>query len=321
MLTNWHFSGRSRGLRQRKSRRRSSGGGRFEPKKTRGASESTALEPLNLCNYVCSDANHFLGGCPVLHEFNVIRGTYVLPWELELNRIPFRESGTCADSFRNASRFVRWILGEGRRNRLILRGMATQAADARVQVPRSFAGVLSEFASPGKKYPPARDIDGLEDDVVVVSYEQALRSRSRAGSAEAAGWAVAGPAGPKQAVNEASGRVASAASSFGQPEPEEDRAPGCSSAAISRKSASVTIRLSAVESEQLHARASEAGITVSAYLRSCAFEVEALRAEVKATVAQLRAAKASAEPEPLRAVDTPHGWRRWFRPMRRIGSK
>jgi len=55
-----------------------------------------------------------------------------------------------------------------------------------------------------------------------------------------------------------------------------------------RRATSVTIRLTAIEAGQLHLRASEAGMTVSAYLRSCAFEVEGLRAEVKATLAQLR---------------------------------
>jgi hypothetical protein len=38
----------------------------------------------------------------------------------------------------------------------------------------------------------------------------------------------------------------------------------------------------------LRKRSAEAGITVSAYLRSCAFEVETLRAQVKDAVAQMR---------------------------------
>jgi hypothetical protein len=56
------------------------------------------------------------------------------------------------------------------------------------------------------------------------------------------------------------------------------------------KSSSVTIRLSAEECAQLHRRAAEAGLTISAYLRSCTFEAESLRALVKDTMAQLRAA-------------------------------
>ena len=46
------------------------------------------------------------------------------------------------------------------------------------------------------------------------------------------------------------------------------------------KSASITIRLSKAECAQLRRRAAEAGLTVSAYLRSCTFEAESLRAEV-----------------------------------------
>jgi hypothetical protein len=56
----------------------------------------------------------------------------------------------------------------------------------------------------------------------------------------------------------------------------------------SRKAASITVRLSKAECAQLHERAAEAGLTVSAYLRSCTCEVEALRSQVKETLAQLR---------------------------------
>ena len=66
------------------------------------------------------------------------------------------------------------------------------------------------------------------------------------------------------------------------------------------KSASITIRMSKVECAQLHRRAADAGLTVSAYLRSCTFEAESLRAMVKDTMAELRMAKAKAKPaEPL----------------------
>lgn len=50
----------------------------------------------------------------------------------------------------------------------------------------------------------------------------------------------------------------------------------------------ITLRMSAAECEQLRDRAAEAGLSVSAYLRSCAFEVESLRLQVKDTVAKLR---------------------------------
>jgi hypothetical protein len=60
------------------------------------------------------------------------------------------------------------------------------------------------------------------------------------------------------------------------------------------KCASVTVRLSQAECAQLRKRAAEAGLTVSAYLRSCTFEAESLRAMVKDTLARLRSG-ASAE--------------------------
>ncbi len=55
------------------------------------------------------------------------------------------------------------------------------------------------------------------------------------------------------------------------------------------RSASVTIRLSQAECARLHQRATEAGLTVSAYLRSCTVEADALRAQVKQALAELKA--------------------------------
>jgi predicted DNA binding CopG/RHH family protein len=67
------------------------------------------------------------------------------------------------------------------------------------------------------------------------------------------------------------------------------------------KTASITIRMSREECDQLHTRAAEAGLTVSAYLRSCTFEAESLRALVKDTMAQLQAATAAQkQPTPTR---------------------
>jgi hypothetical protein len=74
------------------------------------------------------------------------------------------------------------------------------------------------------------------------------------------------------------------------------------SLAEARKRASVTIRLSEPEYEQLHQRAAEAGLTISAYLRSCTFEAEALRAQVKEALADLRADAKRESP----AAQTPH---------------
>ena len=54
--------------------------------------------------------------------------------------------------------------------------------------------------------------------------------------------------------------------------------------------------MSKAECAQLHRRAAEDGLTVSAYLRSCTFEAESLRAMVKDTLAQLRSVTPQAKP-------------------------
>jgi hypothetical protein len=54
--------------------------------------------------------------------------------------------------------------------------------------------------------------------------------------------------------------------------------------------------MSKAECAQLHRRAAEAGLTVSAYLRSCTFEAESLRAMVKDTLAQLCTVTTQAKP-------------------------
>jgi hypothetical protein len=89
------------------------------------------------------------------------------------------------------------------------------------------------------------------------------------------------------------------------------------SLAEARKRASVTIRLSEPEYEQLHQRAAEAGLTISAYLRSCTFEAEALRAQVKEALANLRA---SAKTEaPVAQTSRPISWRERITRIRRSG--
>jgi hypothetical protein len=75
------------------------------------------------------------------------------------------------------------------------------------------------------------------------------------------------------------------------------------------RSVSVTIRLSKAECARLHEHAAEAGVTVSAYLRSCTFEAEALRAEVKAALAELKAAASKEKPvAPAKERRSWFGW-------------
>jgi hypothetical protein len=155
--------------------------------------------------------------------------------------------------------------------------MATAATAAPPRAARSFAGLLEEYAVSQKGFPPKRDLDGLEDDVATLSYEQALKTHVRYR--------------PAPELDPHSNSLAIAAQSTLREEPQAH--PGNFAPAqpvqATLKSASVTVRLTAEEDNRLRARAAEASLTVSAYVRSCAFEVESLRAQVKEAVAQMRA--------------------------------
>jgi hypothetical protein len=69
-----------------------------------------------------------------------------------------------------------------------------------------------------------------------------------------------------------------------------------------QKTRTISVRLNEQESEILHIRAAESGMTVSAYLRSCVLEADQLRAQVKQALAELGSRKTQAElpvPSPL----------------------
>lgn len=129
-------------------------------------------------------------------------------------------------------------------------------------------------------------------DVATISYEQALGSHRRVAAAELL------TARPAVAAVSYEPAVAS--------EPDKRSA----TAAKQRKTASVTIRISEVEQAQLQERAGAAQISVSAYLRSCIFEVESLRTQVKETLARIRAAADSAA-SPAPAESAPAARRRF----------
>jgi hypothetical protein len=191
----------------------------------------------------------------------------------------------------------------------------------------SFAGLLASLASPGgksssmeRKDKPWGD-DELADDIATLSYESALRAHSRYRSP--AGGLGAGVDGEENPLAQGAsdllemlredGLIPAKAPAAEPPAealktsqtpppiaPTEARRSQLSSLERSLKDASITIRMSKAECEQLHRRASEAGLTVSAYLRSCTFEAESLRAMVKETMAQLRSASAQMNPAPVR---------------------
>jgi hypothetical protein len=172
--------------------------------------------------------------------------------------------------------------------------------------PSNFAGFLAALTEPEKQPTSSWSDDALEDDIATLSYEHALRARARYRSADATDQLLTQPvksgAEPEPECPRPRGLMPAVAvpaaptlpplpppaahAEAGLPAPQES----------SRKCASITIRLSRAECEQLRQRAAEAGLTVSAYLRSCTFEAESLRALVKDTMAQLRAANTMEPP-------------------------
>lgn len=189
--------------------------------------------------------------------------------------------------------------------------MQQQTAMATSPATPSFAGLLAALAAPAEK-PEVRDEarrqasaksswadDGLEDDIATLSYEHALKAHARYRTTVR----------PMAESVEQESQVERTAESARAASCREVGSEKETVRAVRRpfeqtlKSASITIRLSKVECEQLHRRAADAGLTVSAYLRSCTFEAESLRAMVKDTLAELRLAKAQArpaDPEPPR---------------------
>ena len=170
--------------------------------------------------------------------------------------------------------------------------------------------------------------DQLEDDVATISYERALRSHARYQNVAPADLderrvspaPFAAPTPNKAA--QFSDMTDFAADSTSEVLPHAQAAgqlaaPLGGQTALERdlKSTSITIRLSRAESAQLRRRAAEAGLTISAYLRSCTFEAESLRALVKDTLAQLRTKPSSPEQAKVKdnvSSSARRSWLRWL---------
>jgi hypothetical protein len=204
---------------------------------------------------------------------------------------------------------LRWA----RVNAAMLHCMSETLAAAPAPGVASFASFLAGLAAPETTGSDEWNVDDLAEDIATISYEHGLRAQSShpAGDGPALHTGLnsvklpAGDAAVATAVA-TKGRGTSAS------------APRTGVAADSRKLASITIRLSHVECAQLHERAAAAGMTISAYLRSCTFEVEALRAQVKEALAQFNSAAAvPVEPKtPERPVASFQTWRSRFFPRR-----
>lgn len=161
----------------------------------------------------------------------------------------------------------------------------------------SFAGMLAALAKPpADSADPASIWNGndLGEDVVTLSYERALRAHARYKPSDPAEWTAA------QILDKGQDEAQERRLHFPTPAGTE---PLLTANAMRRgaqdqdlRSASVTIRVSKAECERLRRRATEAGVTVSAYLRSCTLEAETLRAQVKEALEEMRTAtKASGD--------------------------
>jgi hypothetical protein len=148
----------------------------------------------------------------------------------------------------------------------------------------SFAAFLARLAelpdwdadTPDQSASP-EPADAHEEEIALLSYEHVLRGKSPASpTAEAARSGL-----------ESSLAHSSISSLAKISEPRRCRA---------------TLRLTSAEDEILRKRAAESGLAISAYIRSCVFEVESLRAQVKQMMAEIRAVA----PMPSHSVIEPH---------------
>jgi len=195
-------------------------------------------------------------------------------------------------------------LSRSSRRAAILTLVQTQSAVRQSSPDAGFAGLLAALTAPKPEPRPERIqepvwTDGLEDDVATLSYERALRHHARYKPAAEPLDSVARAEAPVSAAASQPGAAAVSAAPETKIE-KELRAARDRAAAIeqTRKRASVTLRMSRSEFAQLQQRAAEAGLSVSAYVRSCTFEAESLRAQVKQALAELRAAKSNGNVAP-----------------------
>jgi len=181
----------------------------------------------------------------------------------------------------------------------------------------AFAGFLAALAGPEQatgvpgdgtmsmkwKPAPSWNDDDLADDVATLSYENALKAHARYRPSQLSDRSLTQPANAEPFCYEDASATATHPATRPIANLVPDAMPDLKSilfrtAPVERdlKDASITIRMSKAECAQLHRRAAEAGLTISAYLRSCTFEAESLRTMVKDTLAQLRAATSQAKP-------------------------
>lgn len=200
---------------------------------------------------------------------------------------------------------------------------ATAAPSSRSQ---SFASLLAGLAAPAQKRQQEWNDDDLANDVACLSYERVLRTHTPHRAPEFSDRSFTQPAntGSVRIFEELPGDLESAAQTATKESSghycaqveAETRRQNSTTQDRSLKSASITIRLSKTECDQLRKRAAEAGLTISAYLRSCTFEAESLRAMVKDTLAQLRSEPSKADQDAASSA-TGSWFGRWRRRLPR----
>jgi predicted DNA binding CopG/RHH family protein len=184
----------------------------------------------------------------------------------------------------------------------------------------SFAGLLAALTAPKQEPQPAWNDDDLADDVATLSYERALQAHARykpadfgeepraADLAEASSGEKKTAQSPRRGAPHAAAAPARTFRNQDPRQPTENLSDAPATLEENRKRASITVRMSRSELTQLQQRAAEAGLTISAYLRSCTFEAEALRAQVKEALAQLREIKPAEAGAPIQPPHPRLGW-------------
>jgi hypothetical protein len=158
-----------------------------------------------------------------------------------------------------------------------------------------FLAKLSSAAAPAIRN-DRWDDSSLADDVATISGEQALQNSGRNNLALSGNFPI------------------QTAQATWKSEPSAEPSGGVEA----HKSASISIRLTRSECAQLRQRAAEAGLTISDYLRSCIFEVESLRTQVREVLLRVRPASSNSSAPPTPPSSTPRSPKskaRWFWPF------
>lgn len=178
-----------------------------------------------------------------------------------------------------------------------------------------FAGLLAKMSSSernARTWLAENDDPAMQDEIIPLSYEQALKKHARRPT----------PAQTTERIDRVASLLAEtlaerrehSAANVDQPKTIEPKKTFPASeiewdskefqqdtltlntasvhvpVANETKAVSITLRMSQQEAAQVRKRAADAGLTMSAYIRSCVCEAELLRAQVKTALIEMRQA-------------------------------